>query len=154
MLIDCDKLNNYQFDFFWEKITTQDLIINNENKNRSLVLTPDAFYILSSKEYVSVPSNLAAEMRAYDTRVGEFRAHYAGFFDPGFGLLDLNAGNTKAVLEVRSHDVPFLIEDGQTICRLVYEPMVKIPKELYGQKKGKNNYQSQGLKLSKHFVQI
>ena len=154
MLIDCDKMNNYQFDFFWEKITTQDLIINNENKNRSLVLTPDAFYILSSKEYVSVPSNLAAEMRAYDTRVGEFRAHYAGFFDPGFGLLDLNAGNTKAVLEVRSHDVPFLIEDGQTICRLVYEPMVKIPKELYGQKKGKNNYQSQGLKLSKHFVQI
>ena len=154
MLIDCDKKNNYQFDFFWEKITTQDLIINNENKNRSLVLTPDAFYILSSKEYVSVPSNLAAEMRAYDTRVGEFRAHYAGFFDPGFGLLDLNVGNTKAVLEVRSHDVPFLIEDGQTICRLVYEPMVKTPKELYGQKKGKNNYQSQGLKLSKHFIQI
>ena len=154
MLIDCDKQYNYKFDFFWEKITTQDLIINNENKNRSLVLSPDAFYILSSKEYVSVPSNLAAEMRAYDTRVGEFRAHYAGFFDPGFGLLDLNAGNTKAVLEVRSHDVPFLIEDGQTICRLVYEPMIKIPKELYGQKKGKNNYQSQGLKLSKHFIQI
>ena len=69
-------------------------------------------------------------------------------------MLDLNAGNTKAVLEVRSHDVPFLIEDGQTICRLVYEPMIKIPKELYGQKKGKNNYQSQGLKLSKHFIQI
>ena len=154
MLIDCDKQYNYQFDVFWEKITTQDLIINNENKNRSLVLSPDAFYILCSKEFVSVPSNLAAEMRAYDTRVGEFRAHYAGFFDPGFGLLDLNAGNTKAVLEVRSHDVPFLIEDGQTICRLVYEPMVKTPKELYGQKKGKNNYQSQGLKLSKHFIQI
>ena len=91
-------------------------------------------------------------MKPYDTRVGEFRGHYAGFFDPGFGLQELGASNTKAVLEVRSHDVPFLIEDGQTICRLIYEPMAKIPKELYGEKDGKNNYQSQGLKLSKHFV--
>jgi len=92
-------------------------------------------------------------MRPYDTRVGEFRAHYAGFFDPGFGLSELNAAKTKAVLEVRSHDVPFLIEDGQTICRLIYEPMSKPPTELYGQREGKNNYQSQGLKLSKHFIQ-
>ena len=75
----------------------------------ALVLIPDAFYILASQEYVYVPSNYAAEMRAYDTKVGEFRAHYAGFFDPGFGLLELGASKTKAVLEVRSHDVPFLI---------------------------------------------
>ena len=150
MLIDCDKTNFYKYDLFWEKITHHDLIVN--SNNRSLVLSPDAFYILSSKECVSIPTNLAAEMKPYDTRVGEFRAHYAGFFDPGFGLQELGASNTKAVLEVRSHDVPFLIEDGQTICRLIYEPMAKIPKELYGEKDGKNNYQSQGLKLSKHFV--
>ena len=153
-LIDCDKPGNYPSDLFWEKITNQDIIMSNDKKNRSLVLSPDAFYILSSKEYVSVPPNLAAEMRPYDTKVGEFRAHYAGFFDPGFGLSELNAAKTKAVLEVRSHDVPFLIEDGQTICRLIYEPMAKPPRELYGQREGKNNYQSQGLKLSKHFVQI
>ena len=151
MLIDCDKQYNYQFDVFWEKITTQDLIINNENKNRSLVLSPDAFYILCSKEFVSVPSNLAAEMRAYDTRVGEFRAHYAGFFDPGLGMTNLGANPTRAVLEVRSHEVPFLIEEGQTVCRLVYEPMSSEPKQLYGIQASGSNYQSQGLKLSKHF---
>ena len=152
MLIDCDKPKNYKSDFFWEKIKSSDLITSNSNSTRSLVLSPDAFYILASKEFVSVPANLAAEMRPYDTRVGEFRAHYAGFFDPGFGLSELKAGKTKAVLEIRSHDVPFLIEDGQTICRLVFEPMVADPKELYGQTDGKNNYQSQGLKLSKHFI--
>ena len=152
MLIDCDKVDNYEIDSFWEKITKKDLIITSENTNRALVLSPDAFYILCSKEAVSVPKNLAAEMRPYDTNIGEFRAHYAGFFDPGFGISELNANNTKAVLEIRSHEVPFIIEDGQTICRLIYEPMSITPKKLYGQLKGKNNYQSQGLKLSKHFV--
>ena len=151
-LIDCDKVKNYKVSSFWEKITIDDLIISEENQNRSLVLSPDAFYILCSKESVSVPKTLAAEMRPYDTNIGEFRAHYAGFFDPGFGSPELNANNTKAVLEVRSHDVPFIIEDGQTICRLIYEPMSNIPDKLYGEIKGKNNYQSQGLKLSKHFV--
>ena len=152
MLIDCDKLGNYRSDLFWEKITHQDIIMSNDKKNRSLVLSPDAFYILASKEYVSVPSNYAAEMRAYDTKVGEFRAHYAGFFDPGFGLMELEASKTKAVLEVRSHDVPFLIEQGQTVCRLVYEPMANVPKHLYGEPSGTNNYQAQGLKLAKHFI--
>ncbi len=152
MLIDCDIVENYEIDFFWEKITIKDLIISKDKLNRSLVLSPDAFYILASREFISVPSELAAEMRPYDTKVGEFRAHYAGFFDPGFGLSLLDAGKTKAVLEIRSHDVPFLIEDGQTICRLVYEPMAKKPSALYGEKEGKNNYQSQGLKLSKHFI--
>ena len=156
-LIDVDKPNFYKREFFWEKITTEDLIYQtnlseNGTSSSGLVLSPDAFYILASKEYVSVPSNYAAEMRAYDTKVGEFRAHYAGFFDPGFGLSELGASKTRAVLEVRSHDVPFLIEQEQTICRLVYEPMANVPNFLYGEAGGTNNYQAQGLKLSKHFV--
>ena len=156
-LIDVDKPNFYKREFFWEKITTEDLIYQtsfseNGTSASGLVLSPDAFYILASKEYVSVPSNYAAEMRAYDTKVGEFRAHYAGFFDPGFGLSELGASKTRAVLEVRSHDVPFLIEQEQTICRLVYEPMANVPNFLYGEAGGANNYQAQGLKLSKHFI--
>ena len=156
-LIDVDKPSFYKRELFWEKITTEDLIYQtkiteNGTSSSGLVLSPDAFYILASKEYVSVPSNYAAEMRAYDTKVGEFRAHYAGFFDPGFGLSDLGASKTRAVLEVRSHDVPFLIEQEQTICRLVYEPMANVPNFLYGEAGGTNNYQAQGLKLSKHFV--
>ena len=156
-LIDIDKPNFYKRELFWEKITTEDLIYQtnkneNENKSGSLILSPDAFYILASKEYVSVPSNYAAEMRAYDTKVGEFRAHYAGFFDPGFGLTNLGASRTRAVLEVRSHDVPFLIEQGQTVCRLVYEPMANVPKFLYGEAGSTSNYQAQGLKLAKHFI--
>lgn len=156
-LIDVDKPSFYKRELFWEKITTEDLIYQtkiteNGTSSSGLVLSPDAFYILASKEYVSVPSNYAAEMRAYDTKVGEFRAHYAGFFDPGFGLSELGASKTRAVLEVRSHDVPFLIEQEQTICRLVYEPMANIPNFLYGEAGGTNNYQAQGLKLSKHFV--
>ena len=157
MLIDIDKPNSYKRELFWEKITVEDLLYqkgNNHNKNNqgSLVLSPDAFYILASKEYVSVPSKYAAEMRAYDTKVGEFRAHYAGFFDPGFGLTELGASKTKAVLEVRSHDVPFLIEQDQTVCRLMYEPMANVPNILYGEAGSTNNYQAQGLKLAKHFI--
>ena len=157
MLIDVDKPNFYKRELFWEKITTEDLIhsTNFSKKNNgsgALILSPDAFYILASKEYVSVPSNYAAEMRAYDTKVGEFRAHYAGFFDPGFGLSELGASKTRAVLEIRSHDVPFLIEQGQTVCRLVYEPMSSIPKHLYGEVGSTSNYQAQGLKLAKHFI--
>ena len=114
MLIDVDKPNFYKSELFWEKITTEDLLHSEhfseiKKVTGALVLSPDTFYILASQEYVSVPSNYAAEMRAYDTKVGEFRAHYAGFFDPGFGLLELGASKTKAVLEVRSHDVLSLI---------------------------------------------
>ena len=157
MLIDVDKPSFYKSEFFWEKITTEDLVYQTpyskkDVKSGGLILSPDAFYILASKEYVSVPSNYAAEMRAYDTKVGEFRAHYAGFFDPGFGLTELGASKTKAVLEVRSHDVPFLIEQSQTVCRLVYEPMANVPKHLYGESGGTSNYQAQGLKLAKHFI--
>ena len=157
MLIDIDKPNHYKRELFWEKITVEDLLYqsddyHNEKNQGSLILSPDAFYILASKEYVSVPSKYAAEMRAYDTKVGEFRAHYAGFFDPGFGLTELGASKTKAVLEVRSHDVPFLIEQDQTVCRLVYEPMANVPSILYGESGSSNNYQAQGLKLAKHFI--
>ncbi len=157
MLIDIDKPNHYKRELFWEKITVEDLLYQGgdyqkKNNQGSLILSPDAFYILASKEYVSVPSKYAAEMRAYDTKVGEFRAHYAGFFDPGFGLTELGASKTKAVLEIRSHDVPFLIEQDQTVCRLVYEPMANIPSILYGEAGSSNNYQAQGLKLAKHFI--
>ena len=157
MLIDIDKPNHYKRELFWEKITVEDLLYQggdykNKNNQGSLILSPDAFYILASKEYVSVPSKYAAEMRAYDTKVGEFRAHYAGFFDPGFGLTELGASKTKAVLEVRSHDVPFLIEQDQTVCRLVYEPMANVPSILYCEAGSSNNYQAQGLKLAKHFI--
>ena len=157
MLIDIDKPNHYKRELFWEKITVEDLLYqsddyHNEKNQGSLILSPDAFYILASKEFVSVPSKYAAEMRAYDTKVGEFRAHYAGFFDPGFGLTELGASKTKAVLEVRSHDVPFLIEQDQTVCRLVYEPMANVPSILYGESGSSNNYQAQGLKLAKHFI--
>ena len=146
-LIDIDAPASRQVDAFWERLTNADLVAG------GLVLHPDEFYILASREFVSVPRDHAAEMRAYDTRVGEFRAHYAGFFDPGFGMRELGAGSTRAVLEVRSHDVPFLIEQGQTVCRLVYEPMAAVPDSLYGASGSGSNYQSQGLRLAKHFIQ-
>ena len=144
-LIDVEKISFYNVEDYWENVSIRDL------SSEGLVLNPDEFYILASREYVSIPENYAAEMRAYDTRVGEFRAHYAGFFDPGFGMTNLGANPTRAVLEVRSHEVPFLIEEGQTVCRLVYEPMSSEPKQLYGIQGSGSNYQSQGLKLSKHF---
>ena len=145
-LIDVDKPASQPAARFWEAVTEADLF------KGGLVLNPDEFYILASQEFVIVPAEYAAEMRAYDTRVGEFRAHYAGFFDPGFGMSEIGAAPTGAVLEVRSHDVPFLIEQGQTVCRLVYEPMSAPPKQLYGAAGSGSNYQSQGLKLAKHFI--
>ena len=146
-LIDIDAPKSCEVDAYWERLTCADLVAG------GLVLNPDEFYILASREFVTVPRDHAAEMRAYDTRVGEFRAHYAGFFDPGFGMPEMGAGSTRAVLEVRSHDVPFLIEEGQTVCRLVYEPMALVPDQLYGSSGSTSNYQSQGLRLAKHFIQ-
>lgn len=146
-LVDVDAPRSCQVSAYWEQLTEADLTAG------GLVLNPDEFYILASREYVTVPRDHAAEMRAYDTRVGEFRAHYAGFFDPGFGMAELGASQTRAVLEVRSHDVPFLIEQGQTVCRLVYEPMAALPDSLYGDAGSSSNYQSQGLRLAKHFNQ-
>jgi dCTP deaminase len=116
-----------------------------------LVLDPDQFYILASRESVHVPPLYAAEMVPFDPMVGEFRVHYAGFFDPGFGHAPAGGHGSRAVLEVRSHQVAFILEHGQTIGRLVYERMAAKPDSLYGAALG-SNYQAQGLKLSKHFT--
>ncbi|NJL07369.1 MAG: 2'-deoxycytidine 5'-triphosphate deaminase [Methylacidiphilales bacterium] len=115
-----------------------------------LVLDPDEFYILASKEAVQVPPAFAAEMVPFDPLVGEFRVHYAGFFDPGFGWEAAGGAGARAVLEVRSREVPFILEDGQIVGRLIYERLTEPPQTLYGAGLG-SNYQAQGLKLSKHF---
>jgi dCTP deaminase len=142
-VIDVDRVRGYAAADFWEEIHAPD-------NGRGIVLDPHDFYILASKETVRIPSGYAAEMLAYDTLVGEFRVHYAGFFDPGFGDPDLGAAGTRAVLEIRVHEVPFLIEDGQMVGRLVYEPLIAKPDRLYGQGIG-SSYQRQGLVLGKHF---
>lgn len=141
-LIDVDRRGGYEVQDFWEPLPARD--------GRGLVLDPDAFYILASKEAVHVPPDHAAEMVPFDPLVGEFRVHYAGFFDPGFGHAAAGGKGARAVLEVRSREVPFIIEDGQIVGRLVYERMTERPKTLYGELPG-SNYQAQGLKLSKHF---
>ncbi|MTH95421.1 2'-deoxycytidine 5'-triphosphate deaminase [Roseibium sp. RKSG952] len=127
---------------FWEPIYRR--------KSAELILDPNAFYILVSQEAVHVPPDFAAEMVPFDPLVGEFRVHYAGFFDPGFGHAGAGGVGSRAVLEVRSHDVPFIVEHGQTVGRLVYERMAERPDQLYGEGIG-SNYQGQALKLSKHF---
>jgi dCTP deaminase len=114
------------------------------------ILDPDEFYILVSRESVHVPPDYAAEMVPFDPLVGEFRVHYAGFFDPGFGHSDAGGSGSRAVLEVRSREVPFLLGHGQTIGRLIYERLSEPPDRLYGSGLG-SNYQAQTLKLSKHF---
>lgn len=116
----------------------------------SIVLDPEEFYILVSREAVAIPPDYAAEMVPFDPLVGEFRVHYAGFFDPGFGYEPGRTPSARAVLEVRSREVPFILEHGQTIGRLVFERLTDPPPEVYGQGIG-SNYQRQGLKLSKHF---
>lgn len=139
-LVDVDKKAGLEASDFWEPIW----------QRGSLVLDPDQFYILASKEAVRVPPTHAAEMVPFNPLVGEFRVHYAGFFDPGFGHSSGNGEGARAVLEVRSHEVPFILEDGQIIGRLVYEPLTEVPSQVYGHGIG-SNYQRQGLKLSKHF---
>lgn len=141
-VVDVDKRAAHNFANFWEPLHAN---------HGQLILDPGEFYILVSKEAVHVPPGYAAEMVAYDTLVGEFRVHYAGFFDPGFGAPEANGGGARAVLEVRSFDVPFLLEDSQNVGRLVYETMLETPDKLYGQGV-QSNYQAQGLKLSKHFI--
>ena len=141
-LIDIDQSGIYEPAEFWDPIYV--------TPERRLILDPNEFYILASRELVRVPPDYAAEMAAYDTQVGEFRAHYAGFFDPGFGYQADGGPGTRAVLEVRSHKVPFFLEHGQIVGRLVYERMAAPPDQLYGEGIG-SSYQTQGLKLSKHF---
>jgi dCTP deaminase len=143
-VVDVDAVGAYEADQFWEEVHL--------GADRRLILDPHEFYILASKESVSVPPAYVAEMAPFDPLIGEYRVHYAGFFDPGFGYAEGKAPGAKAVLEVRSLDIPFVLEDGQIVGRLVYDKLTDIPDTIYGRGIG-SHYQAQGLKLSKHFKQ-
>lgn len=143
-VIDVDKKAVHPILDFWEPIY-------NRGSN-DMVLDPDEFYILVSREAVHVPPHYAAEMVPFDPLVGEFRVHYAGFFDPGFGHQQAGGSGARGVLEVRSHEIPFILEHGQLVGSLIYEHMIEEPDRLYGSGLG-SNYQAQGLKLSKHFIE-
>ena len=140
-IIDLDNVKTYKREDFWQEV---------HSSNSKIILDPDAFYILVSRESVHIPPAYAAEMAPYLAMVGEFRVHYAGFFDPGFGHANAGGSGSRGVLEVRCHEAPFVLEHGQIVGRLVYERMAEIPEELYGENIN-SNYQGQGLKLSKHF---
>lgn len=140
-VIDLDRIGAYAPGDFWEEIHTS---------QSRIVLDPGAFYILVSREAVTIPPTHAAEMAPYMAMVGEFRVHYAGFFDPGFGWAAAGGAGSRGVLEVRCHEAPFVLEHGQVVGRLVYERMAEVPDRLYGREIS-SNYQGQGLKLSKHF---
>ncbi|MEL7105248.1 MAG: 2'-deoxycytidine 5'-triphosphate deaminase [Pseudomonadota bacterium] len=140
-VIDLDKIAHYAAADFWEEV---------HSTTGWTILDPGAFYILVSREAIAIPPTHAAEMAPYLAMVGEFRVHYAGFFDPGFGWAEAGGTGSRGVLEVRCHDAPFVLEHGQIVGRLVYERMSRAPKTLYG-REIKSNYQGQGLKLSKHF---
>lgn len=142
-VIDVDRVGAYAIDDYWDCLPAR--------ADKRLILDPGDFYILASRECLRIPSDLAAEMAPMDAAIGEFRVHYAGFFDPGFGAGPDGRPGARAVLEVRSREVPFILEDGQFIGRLVYEQMAEKPEALYGES-GVSNYQGQGLKLSKHFM--
>ncbi|MGC3936742.1 2'-deoxycytidine 5'-triphosphate deaminase [Roseobacter sp. EG26] len=140
-VIDLDLINHYAPRDYWEEV---------HSDNGQIILDPGAFYILVSREAVTIPPEYAAEMAPFLAMVGEFRVHYAGFFDPGFGHASAGGAGSRGVLEVRCHEAPFVLEHGQVVGRLVYEKMRDVPTQLYG--KGiASNYQGQGLKLSKHF---
>ena len=141
-VIDVSRVKGYAAEDFWEPIRGR--------ADKRLILDPEEFYILASREKVQIPADLAAEMAPIDPAIGEFRVHYAGFFDPGFGRGADGRPSARAVLEVRSRDVPFLLEDAQPVGRLVYEKLAGAADELYGAD-ASSNYQHQGLKLSKHF---
>jgi dCTP deaminase len=142
-LIDLARVDHYPLEEFWEPLYA--------DTHRALILNPGDFYILASKESVTVPPDHAAEMRPFDTRVGEFRVHYAGFFDPGFGYDGSGGAGSRAVLEVRSFEVPFVLQDGQRIGRLTYARLTETPDKVYGIDIG-SSYQRQGLALAKQFA--
>ena len=139
-VVDLDHIDGHDPRDFWEPLSL---------RRGELLLDPGEFYILASSDDVEIPVDQAAEMTPIDPSVGEFRVHYAGFFDPGFGTDEAHGAGSKGVLEVRTHDTPFLLEHGQIVARLVYEPLTERPSRLYGE--GGSHYQRQGLKLSKHF---
>lgn len=136
-IIDFKKIKFYNSYKFWKPL---------KPINKTLIIKKNNFYILKSKEKIRIPNSLAGEMTAYDTGIGDFRVHYAGFFDPGFG----DSNGSYAVLEVKTNEIPFMIEDGQTIARIKYEKLNKKTSVLYG-RNIKSNYQNQKLALSKHF---
>ncbi|WP_073125271.1 2'-deoxycytidine 5'-triphosphate deaminase [Palleronia salina] len=141
-VVDLGRVGHYPAAEFWEEI--------HADAGR-IILDPGAFYILVSREAVTIPPDHAAEMAPYLAMVGEFRVHYAGFFDPGFGHAEAGGAGARGVLEVRCHEAPFVLEHGQIVGRLIYERMSETPETLYG-REIKSNYQGQGLKLAKHFV--
>ncbi len=140
-VVDLDRIGHYPAADFWEELHTTD---------GRIILDPGAFYILVSREAVTIPPDYAAEMAPYLAMVGEFRVHYAGFFDPGFGHAAAGGAGSRGVLEVRCHEAPFVLEHGQVVGRLVYERMSERPETLYGAGIA-SNYQGQGLKLAKQF---
>lgn len=141
-IINLQWINFYRIEEFWDRVSMP--------KAKSLILNPGDFYILGSKEKIQIPVECAAEMIPFDPSLGEFRIHYAGFFDPGFGYGRNDTSGTPAVLEVRAHEVPFLIEDGQTIGRLIFLPLLEPADKVYGTEIG-SSYQHQLVSLSKHF---
>lgn len=143
-LVDLSAVGRYDKGDFWEPVTMRP-------GRREFVLVPDEFYIMASLEDVRVGPDEAAEMIAYDTAVGEVRVHYAGFLDPNFGMPGPRGERSKVVLEIRSHDVPFMLDHGQRVGTLVYENMLERPDKLYGEGI-RSNYQGQGLKLAKQFA--
>ncbi|MFE3838155.1 2'-deoxycytidine 5'-triphosphate deaminase [Pseudogemmobacter sonorensis] len=140
-VVDLDRIGHYPARDFWEEVHSED---------GRIILDPGAFYILVSREAVTIPPDHAAEMAPYLAMVGEFRVHYAGFFDPGFGHAEAGGSGSRGVLEVRCHEAPFVLEHGQIVGRLVYERMSARPERLYGAGIA-SNYQGQGLKLAKQF---
>ena len=140
-VVDLDRIAHYPARDFWEEIRSGE---------GRIILDPGAFYILVSREAVTIPPDYAAEMAPYLAMVGEFRVHYAGFFDPGFGHSSAGGAGSRGVLEVRCHEAPFVLEHGQVVGRLVYERMTERPETLYGAGIA-SNYQGQGLKLAKQF---
>ena len=140
-VIDLENIAHYEPSEYWEELHSSD---------GKIILDPGAFYILVSREAVHIPPSYAAEMAPFLAMVGEFRVHYAGFFDPGFGHAEAGGTGSRGVLEVRCHEAPFVLEHGQVVGRLVYERMADVPEQLYGAGIA-SNYQGQGLKLSKHF---
>ena len=140
-VIDMDLVAAHDPRDFWDELTP---------RRGELLLDPGEFYILASKAAIEIPVDQAAEMTPIDPAVGEFRVHYAGFFDPGFGVAEAGGEGSRGVLEVRSRETPFLLEDGQTVARLVFHPLTERPTQLYGE--GVSHYQRQGLRLAKHFA--
>lgn len=142
-LLDLSQVAGHAIEDFWEPVPHE--------RKGGVVLEPEEFYLLLSQEGVRIPPDLAAEMTAYDPTSGELRTHYAGFFDPGFGHDPAGVKHgSRAALEVRAHDVPFMVETGQWVCKLGFERMLEEPAILYGRDIG-SNYQGQGITVSKHF---